>query len=201
MMKLLYSPLSPYARKVRILIIEKGLRDQVELVVANPHEDLISVAGVNPLGRIPALVLDDGRSLYDSRVIVEYLDTLSSPTMMPTGDARFTTLTRIALCEGLLDATFNIATEDNRRAETERSSSFVERWSGAIGRSLAALEADLPRFGDTLAVEHIAAMVALDYVDFRAGKYIDWRLAHPKLIDFHARFSERESMLTTVPSA
>jgi len=114
--KLFFAPLSPYARKVRILIAEKGLDDRIEFVELDPYESSERISAHNPLGKVPCLQLDDGQTLFDSRVIIEYLDSLSQPVLMPNGEMRWQALTRIALCEGILDAAYGIATQDNRRA-------------------------------------------------------------------------------------
>ncbi|MEE9320608.1 MAG: glutathione S-transferase [Granulosicoccus sp.] len=198
-MKLLYSALSPYARKVRILILEKGLSDSIQLVESDPYESSLELLEANPLGKVPALIRSDGPALFDSAVICEFVDTLGGPRMQPVGKARIPALHQLALTQGLIDATFNISCELNRRAENERSSVFVDRWSSSIRRSTAAMAIDIARYGRSIAMPHIAAVCALDYLDLRASDIIDWRHEYKQLADWYEEFGERSAMRDTRP--
>lgn len=123
MMRLLYSPTSPYARKVRVVAIEKGLADRIALVPVNPLcDDTDELHCQNPLGKVPALVLDDGRAVVDSPVICEQLDALASePQLIPKEpDARIDAHTRQAVADGVADAAFNLIMEA-RRPDPQRS--------------------------------------------------------------------------------
>lgn len=200
-MKLFYAGTSPYARKVRILLIEKDLEDRVELVFANPFEASAELAAANPLGKVPALVRDDGDVLYDSPVICGYLDSLNeTPRLIPAGSSgRWTILRREALSDGIIDAAFAMVMED-RRPEAERSASWLERWTGGILRSAAAVEDEIETYGETLTLGHIGLGAALGYLDFRLPE-IDWRAGHPKIEAWFAAFSQRPSMTGTDPAS
>jgi glutathione S-transferase len=199
-MKLYYSPTSPYARKVRVVAIEKGLADRVELVVANPWPDPAAVVGVNPLGKVPALLTDDGLALYDSPVICEYLDTLvpAAPLIPRSGTARWQVLRCQALCDGILDAAVGIVLEQ-RRPEAERSMMSLQRAADAIRRSVAALAPELRPPGAPCDLGQISIAVALGYLEFRLGD-LDLGVGQPALRDWWATARERPSLIATRPS-
>ncbi len=199
-MKLIYATPSPYARKVRMAILEKGF-DGIEMLAVNPFELPPALLAANPLSKVPALLLPDGGALYDSPVICEYLDTLlPAPRLLPgEGGERWQVLRRQALCDGMIDATFNIACEINRRPENERSPGWINRWCDTIRRSLAALDAEIEDFGAAVTLAHIAAGAALSYLDLRAAALIDWRLQSPRLSRWHQEFEQRPSMHATRP--
>lgn len=194
-MKLLHSPTSPFARKVRVAIAERGL--SVELEAASPLDEDSPVRRYNPLGKVPVLVLDDGASLFDSAVICEYLDSLGDapPLLPPAGPERWADLRTQALADGILDAAFNIVTE-GRRPEAERSAAWVARWTLAIVSGVAVAEA-LPRPDWTLG--GIALACALGYLDFRLP-HIAWRTHAPGLDPWYATQSARPSMVRTAPT-
>jgi glutathione S-transferase len=199
-MKLHWSPRSPYVRKVMICAIEKGIADRivrVRSVVAmkNPNVDLMRT---NPLGKIPTLVLDDGRVLFDSVVICEYLDGLSgsSPLFPPSGDARWAALRWHALGDGMLDTCILWRNEKDREhplavllrafeAKVNAALSLLERETDAL---------DVAKFG----IGHITIGCALGYLDFRFADF-DWRAAHPKLTRWFETFSNRPSARDTIP--
>lgn len=165
-MRLYASAPSPYVRKVRIALIELGLTEQVEFVSANPTEDE-AYRQVNPLGKIPALQIDDGSVIYDSLVIIDWLDQAAGGgQLIPLiAGARNTELRRHALANGIIDAAFAI-TSELRRPEEQRSAFWIARWSDAIEAASAALPAEL---GDQITLATITAVTAVDYVDFRLG--------------------------------
>lgn len=200
-MQLHSADLSPFARKVRIVVAEKGLAGRVEIVPTNPYESDDALLAANPLGKIPTLILDDGTSLYDSAVVCDYLDTLAEPRLMPEGEARFVARRRLALSDGILEAVFNIACERNRRPEGERSPSWIERWAEAARRGVAACADELDGYGSSLTLPHVGLVCALDYVDLRASDLLDWRAGHPALVEWYATFGEREAMRATRPQA
>lgn len=199
-MKLIYANPSPYARKVRLTILEKGLTG-IEPIAVNPFDLPPALIAANPLSKVPALILVDGNVLYDSPVICEYLDTLAeSPRLLPQeGAQRWQVLRRQALCDGILDATFNISCEINRRPENERSPDWIGRWCEAIRRSLVVLEGEIGDFGEAMTLAHIAAGCALSYLDLRVSTLIDWRIAHPHLAVWYRKFELRPSMMATRP--
>jgi glutathione S-transferase len=191
-MKLLASDTSPYARKTRICALEKGVA--LEVVTTNPlGEDVAALHAANPLGKIPALLLDDGVTLYDSRVICEYLDTLApAPRLLPaSGAARFDCLRRQALADGVMDAAFNLVME-GRRPEAQRSKDWQARWRAGILRGVAAMEAR-----ETFDLGQIATAAALGYLDFRLSD-IQWRASTP-MAAWWERVGARESVEATAP--
>ncbi len=201
-MRLLSSPTSPYARKVRMTLIEKGLADQVREEPAVPlgsPDEAAAVRRVNPLGKIPALVLETGEALYDSPVICEYLDSVGTgPTLVPpAGPGRWTTLRRQALADGVADAAFNIVME-HRRAEPQRSTEWLERWTRALHGAADALEQELAAGSLGLDLGALAIAAAFGYLDFRLPQ-VDWRGGRPRLAAAFAELATRPSFVATVP--
>ena len=200
-MKLYTSQLSPFARKVRILILEKDLQERVELIDSNPYEATEEHLKANPLSKVPTLTLATGESLYDSYVICEYLDALGSERLMPQGIDRLLALQQMALTDGLLQTTFNIAVEINRRAEHQRSMEWVDRWASMLVRGVDELALMLPTYDDKLALPHIGVVCVLDYLDLRAADHVNWREQQPALIDWYNTFGNRAAMIQTRPTA
>lgn len=200
-MKLIYGVPSPYSRKARLSILEKRLDKRIEFVPHNPFEEPEAVRTANPIGKVPALILDGGRALFDSPVICEYVDSLSPdmPLFPGNGDARWAALRWQALADGILDATFNIAGE-YRREESERSPSWVDRWVGTINRGLDVLEAEIELFPGEVGIAQIATACVPDYVELRAARHVNWQEARPKLTRWFDAFSRRASMKATHPS-
>jgi glutathione S-transferase len=193
-MKLRYSTTSPFVRKVHVLAIEAGLIDKIELVkTVTTDPDL---ARHNPLNKVPALELDDGSALYDSRVICEYLDALAGGKFFPpSGQARWTALRRQALADGMVDAAILRLTE-GRRQENLRSADWDKKQKLKVTQGLDALEAD--HLGPQLDIGTLMVAILLDYLDFRF-KAEDWRAGHPKLAAWHKVFAERASLKKTLP--
>lgn len=202
-MKLLYSQTSPYVRKVLVLAHETGLADRLELVPVTvaPVTPNPGVAAENPLVKVPTLVREDGVSLFDSSVIVEYLDGLhDGPKLIPeAGEARWTALQRQSAADGLLDAAILVRYETVLRPEEKRWPDWIDGQMRKIRGALAAFEVDGATLGQSLTVGEIAIACALAYLDFR---YPDenWREGRPRLADFYARFAERPSMKATLPT-
>ena len=198
-MKLLLSTASPYARKVWVMLHEKGLADRTELIRVAAIEDPEALLAANPVGLVPTLVRDDGESLYDSIVITEYLDYLGGPRFYPqAGEARWQALRAQALCDGMLDAAVDTVL-DRRRPNAEQSPSWQARLADRIERLLAEMErqiAGLPADADGLA--QLFFPCALDYLLFREI-VPDWRPAHPRLADWFAAAIARESLRATDP--
>lgn len=197
-MKLLYSATSPYARKVRAAITEKGL-DGITCILVSPFDRPADLIAANPLSKVPCLVLDDGSALYDSPVICEYLDTLSDKVrLIPVhGSERWTVLRQHALCDGVIDAAYAIACEMHRRPPHEQSKSWIEHWCSAIQSGLDALESEITSFGNNVTIAHIGAGCALSYLDFRTSALFEWRAGRPHLVAWYADFAQRPSMRTT----
>jgi len=198
-MKLYASNTSPYARKTRLVVLEKGLQEQVETVLLDPFAEDPQLRAANPLHRVPTLVLDDGDSLYDSPVICEYLDSLSpSPRLLPaSGPERWVVLRWQALADGILDAAYNSVMERRRPAD-EQSPGWLDNWQGEIERALAAAEQQRQGLGEDISLAHVALATALGYLDFRLAD-INWRQRQPALAEWFSVFSERESMRATEP--
>ena len=149
-MKLYCSHTSPYARKVRILVHEKGAAARVNEETVAALEDPAALHEANPLGKVPALVMDDGTSWFDSPVICELLDTaLDGPALIPSSAAeRLRVLRQQAIADGIMDAAVSIIFERNRK-DAEQSEIWLGRWERAILRSLALLEAEVTDLKET----------------------------------------------------
>jgi len=200
-MRLFYANTSPYARKVRIVIAEKALESRIDWHPCSPFEDVPELKAVNPLSKIPCLKLDDGTALYDSPVIVEYLDSLvpSNPLIPRDGAARWQILRQQALGDGIMDAAFNTVIE-SRRPEAEQSQSWSNRWRAAIDRSLVVLDGETGSLTQQPNLAHIAYACALGYLEFRLPD-ITWRTRHPKIAAWFDTFAQRASMTSTQPEA
>lgn len=184
-MKVLTSPPSPFGRKVRLMAIMKGLEEQVEVV------DPASSQNRNPLSKIPVLETDDGMTLFDSRVICEYLDAQHvAPVMFPgEGAKRWQMLTRAALADGIMDAALLIVYEGRMRPEDKHVQSWIDMQQKKIDEGLAHLEKAPPEIGAHPDYGHLTLACALGYLDFRhAGK---WRANHPKMVAWLDGFAER----------
>ena len=188
-MILRYSPASPYARKVRIAADILGLTDRIEIAGADLSNPDDSIRRQNPLGKIPTLVLDDGASLYDSRVIAEYLDHLAGGgKLFPSDPARrFEALRLQALGDGINDAALLIRYETFTRPKELRHAETIELQQGKIDCALAALETAQPV--GPIDIGHIAVACALGYLDLRFEGA--WRAAHPRLIAWLEDFSRQ----------
>lgn len=197
-MKLYYANTSPYARKARVTIIEKGLDDRIETIFQNPFEDSADLVAANPLKRVPALVDDTGIAIFDSPVICAYLDTFGEGAkLIPEGNNRWATLTGEAMADGILDAAFAIVME-RRRPEEQQSEMWFGRWESAISRTLDAIEADLSSFEGEISLAQIALGCALGYLDFRLPD-LEWRPGRTRLKFWFKENEKRPSMQATVP--
>jgi glutathione S-transferase len=196
--KLHWSATSPYVRKVMVAAHELGLADRFELVPTRPETVVADVAGDNPLGRIPALVLPDGTTLFDSLVIAEYLDETAGGALFPrAGRDRWRVLTRHALGQGIIDAAIAIVAE-RRRPPGDRSPGWVAAREAEIGRAFDALERQ--RLSTAPDIGAITVAVGLGYVDFRLPMN-GWRQRRPQLAQWFAAFGGRPSMTATQPAA
>ncbi len=180
---------SPFGRKVKIAAYHLGVMDAITIEqtdVNNPDPDFYDT---NPLGKIPALVLDDKQVLFDSRVIIEYLDSIatSNRIFIPGGPARFKDLTLSALADGMMDAGILQVYETRKRPPEDRSQDWLDFQAEKVARSLKALEADTPSLEDGITTGHISLACALGYLDFRFNG--DWRADHPKLVSWLDSFA------------
>lgn len=200
-MKLFWSSRSPFVRKVMVAAHEVGLADriQTERVVVSANKPNADVMALNPLNKIPTLVLDDGTVLYDSRVILEYLDTLhDGPKLHPAdGAARLEALRRQALGDGMLEVGV-LWLGELRRAKEAQSESHLTTYRLKTKMALDRLEAEGLERADHPDIGQIAIGCALGYLDFRfAGEA--WRTGRPRLTEWYAAFAERPSMRATEP--
>ena len=201
-MKLRHAHASPYARKARILIREAGLLSKVDEVETSTTP--VSTADVlwteNPSGKIPVLTLDDGSTLYDSRVITQYLDSLHNRTKLypESGPERWSVMRQEAVAEGLLDSAVGTRYEMALRPEGLRWSDWIEAQIGKVRSALDAMEKECQTFGEPVTMAQIAFGAALGYLDFRFSD-LGWRSAHPALATWYDSFSKRPSMMETRP--
>ncbi|MBU4634568.1 glutathione S-transferase [Pseudomonas chlororaphis] len=204
-MTLFHNPASPYVRKVMVLLHETGQLDRValhasQLTPVNPDAALNQD---NPLGKIPALRLADGNVLYDSRVILDYLDQqhVGNPLIPREGSARWRRLTLAALADGVMDASVLIRYELALRAPEKHWELWLDGQRDKIRRALAVLEADaIAELASHFDVAAISVACALGYLDFRHPD-LQWRDVQPRLAAWYAEVSQRPSMLATQPPA
>lgn len=197
---LLYSPASPYARKVRVLAAEKGVPITVENVSVSPVTTNEAVLAKNPLGKVPALVLEDGSTLFDSSVICAWIEAQApSPRMIPEGKARWAALTLESLADGLLDAALLHRYEHALRPEEKRFQPWIDGQWAKLTASLDALERQAASFADRVDVGTIAVAAALGYLDLRFADK-PWRTGRPALSAWFERFGARPSMVATKPA-
>ena len=199
-MKLLISPLSPYVRKVRVLIREAGHEGEVEEVpvstTALSTDPAIPVQ--NPLGRIPVLIRDSGAPIMDSRIICRFLDARFGAGLYPE-DRLWEVLTLEALAEGMLDSALLMAYEVRLRPEDKQWPDWIEAQWAKVARTLDALEKDeSSHLGSPLDMGQVALACALAYIDFRHGAR-DWRNGRPRLSAWESSTAQRPSLLATRP--
>ncbi len=188
-MKLYTNPASPFARKCRIIAHELGIK--LEEIIVNARDDE-GLRAINPLKKIPALVLDDGSALFDSPVICEYLNEFGGGKPV---SARWKALCLQALGDGIMDAAVACRYETTQ-SEEKRNPDHVARYRATIHAGLDALER--VNFSETPTIGEVTVGCTLGYLDFRYGE-LGWREAHPKLAAWYAKFSQYPSMLATSP--
>lgn len=200
-MKLIGSPMSPYVRKVRVYILETGTACDFQSVDAwAPKAELLAMA---PLGKVPVLVRDDDSVLFESNLVLEYLDRLQPPAqrLLPVeGEARWDVLRWQTLTHGLIDSVV-VRVLESRRDEAQRSAIIPKREEGRIARVLDALEAGIAGrqwiASDHLSTADVVLGVALQYIDFRDPH--DWRGKRPELAAWCRRVTARPSFRETLP--
>ena len=183
------SPASPFGRKVRIAAGLLGLADKIDVRETDLNDPADSIRTQNPVGKIPALILDDGTAYYDSRVILEYLDYLAGGGRIIPREpkARFEALRLQALCDGILDASLMIVYEGRYRPAEMKVQSWVDRQADKAARGLTALEAAPPVLTPMPDVGQIALACVLGYRDLRFGG--EWRKNHPRLLAWLDKFA------------
>ena len=201
-MKLIGALGSPYVRKTRIVMAEKKI--EYEFVLDNPFDAASKVPQFNPLGKIPALVMDDGGAVFDSRVIVEYLDTINPVNKLipQSGRARVEVRCWEALADGICDAAI-AARRESGRPKNQQSAESIARQLGKVDQALAAAARGLSDkpwcSANTFSLADISTGVALGYLDFRFPQ-IDWRKQYPNLAKLAAKLATRSSFADTVPA-
>ncbi|WP_454917603.1 glutathione S-transferase N-terminal domain-containing protein [Xanthobacter sediminis] len=188
-MLLRYSVTSPFARKVRLGAAVVGL--PLDLALADTLDPSDTLRQQNPLGKIPTLVTDEGECLFDSRVIMTYLDVASGGgTLLPKDPKAFiATLKLQALADGLMDAGILLLYEGRFRPVEKHEEKWLDHQRQKIARVLAALEADPPALDGNLGMGEIALGCALGFLDFRFGG--EWRASHPRLVAWQEAFAAR----------
>ncbi len=182
---------SPFGRKVRMAIEALGLGSRVTLVPADPLDESDTLRRENPLGKMPCLVLGDGSTIYDSGIIIEYLqDVAGTDRLLPLrGRDRYRTLTLARLADGIMDASILVVYESRFRPDLPHSPRWLAHQRGKIKRGLAAFEAS-PPLPEKTDIVSIGLSCALGYLDWR--KQVDWRPVYPGLINWLDRFSAHE---------
>jgi glutathione S-transferase len=203
-MKLLASPASPYTRKVRVVLIEKKIDCEMETVDVNPVDNPVNAH--NPLGKIPALILDDGTPLYDSRVIVEFLDGKSPISRLIPEDLRDRIAVRRweALADGVLDAGLLVRYE-SLRDKKERSKAWSDKQLARVRRGCAQMSEDLAErpwcHNDKYSLADIAVGCCLGWLGFRKPGEVDWQKEYPALARHYEKLMARPAFADTVPQA
>ncbi|MGF7162451.1 glutathione S-transferase [Rhodoligotrophos appendicifer] len=196
-MRLLNDATSPFGRKVMMAAIERSIPLSEEFVVLASSEAL---AKANPLRQIPVLVLDDGSALFDSMTIMTYLDTQHQGAALFPDDRKWSVMTRVSLCDGLMESVL-LRVMEVRRPQNEQSPAFIAKLESRIDHALAALDhllAERDPQDSTLLADDIAAICAMGYVDFRYGT--EWREQYPKAAAWSAAYAERPSVVATAPT-
>lgn len=203
-MKLIGSVTSPYVRKVRVVMAEKKLDFSFEL--ENVWVPETTIQQVNPLGKIPCLVMEDGSTLYDSRVIAEYLDTISPVCKLLPPNGRDRTEVKVweALADGVLDAAILVFIERRDRTPEQQSDKWIARQMGKVDAGLREMSAKLGDASYCMGIHYsladVAVGCALGWLSFRFPD-IDWRGDYPNLARLFDKLSERASFRDTVPAA
>lgn len=200
-MKLLFSPQSPYVRKVMIVAHELGCLSEIETVptAAHPVQRNAALIASNPLGQIPALELADGRVIYDSRVICEYLNEACAGAIVPaTGPARWRALTEQALGDGMLAAALLARYETAARPPERQWLAWLEGQLDKAATGLDAIERDAAALAGRVDIGTITIACALGYLDLRFPDF-GWRTRFPRVAEWEVWFAARDSLRATAP--
>lgn len=203
-MKLIGSLASPYVRKVRVVMAEKKL--DYEFVLENVWSADTVIQQSNPLGKVPCLIMEDGGAMFDSRVIAEYLDTMSPVGKLIPGQGRERAEVKCweALADGVLDAAIAVRLERTQRPESQQSQAWMERQWGKVTAGMKAMSAGLGDkpycTGNSYTLADVAVGCALGWLNFRFPEY-QWREDYSNLVRLLDKLSERPSFKDTVPQA
>jgi glutathione S-transferase len=201
-MKLLAGTASPYTRKVRIVLAEKKIECELQLVDVQPTENAVNAH--NPLGKIPTLLLDDGTALYDSRVIVEFLDAVSPISRLIPDELRDRVAVRRweALADGVLDAGLLVRYE-SLRDKKEQGQAWVDKQVARVHRGMKQMAGDFGErswcHGDRYSLADIALGSCLGWLDFRKPGGVDWHKEYPSLAKHYQKLMERPAFADTAP--
>ena len=201
-LRLIGSSTSPYVRKVRIVMAEKRIECHLEL--EDVWSPTTTITNANPLGKVPCLIMEDGGAVFDSRVIVEYLDTVSPVSrLIPSeGRQRVEVRTWEALADGVLDASVGVRLEQTQRDPAHRSQKWIDRQMTKVHAGVAAMSSGLGDKawcnGHNYSLADIAVGCALGYLDFRFSQ-IDWRRPYPLLAKHFEKLCARQSFIDTAP--
>jgi glutathione S-transferase len=201
--KLYHSPMSPFVRKVMVLLAETGQLDDVEIVpvVTTPTTPMDGLLAKNPLMKIPALERNDGATLYDSRVICAFLDARAGDKLYPTGARKWETLTLEATAEGILDSAVSITYEGRVRPAEKQWDGWTDaQWAKVAGGCAAINTRWMSHLNGPLDMAQISVACALGYLDFRHDAR-GWRKGNDALADWYETFKDRESMKASAPPA
>ena len=199
-MKLYYAPASPFVRKVNVFAMEIGLDKKIEWLKTNPWQAEDKLTAENPLSKIPTLITDDDKVIYDSRVICEYLDSLhNGDKLIPEkGEKRWQVLRLQALADGILDAGILRFMEKKRPSELQ-SKDWDNMQQKSVKRGLDYLENSISDWSDNLDIGVITVACVLGWLDFRFADE-GWRTRRPQLKNWFELFSKRPSMVKTMPT-
>ena len=200
-MKLVYSPPSPFVRKVTTLIYHANLSDRIELI--NVKTTALSVAeearAANPLGKIPVMILEDGKAIFDSRVITRYLDDFAGSNLYPQ-DKIYDILTLEALADGIMESAVSITYESKLRPQNEQSPSWMEaQWSKVLHAIKALDDGEFKAMDSGMNMGQIAVACALGYLDFRHDAR-QWRSGHSNLASWNDKMMKLPSLIKTIPT-
>jgi glutathione S-transferase len=197
--KLSYSPASPYVRKVMACAIARGIEQRIEKVPTNPHVSPAELLALNPLSKVPTLLGEDGVAYFDSPVICEYLDTVGdAPPLLPqAGPARLKALRQQAIADGIMDAAVGRRGESQRPKEEARDA-VMARQKVAVARAVDLLEKEVDALSGPLTLGSIAVATALGYLDFRFGSE-NWRDGHPRLATWFESVAKHRAFTETTP--
>jgi len=200
-MKLVYSPPSPFVRKVTTLIHHAALNDRIELI--NVKTTALSVAeearAANPLGKIPVMILEDGKAIFDSRVITRYLDELAESNLYPQ-EKIYDILTLEALADGIMESAVSITYESKLRPDNEQSPSWMEaQWSKVLHAVKALDEGEFKAMDGDMNMGQIAVACALGYLDFRHDAR-QWRNGYSNLASWNDEMMKLPALIKTIPT-
>ena len=200
-MKLVYSPPSPFVRKVTTLIHHTDLNDRIELI--NVKTTALSVAeearAANPLGKIPVMILGDGKAIFDSRVITRYLDEFAGSNLYPQ-EKIYDILTLEALADGIMESAVSITYESKLRPDNEQSPSWMEaQWSKVLHAVKALDDGEFKAIDGEINMGQIALACALGYLDFRHDAR-QWRIGHSNLTSWNDKMMKLPALIKTIPT-